>query len=132
MDSTQFEKRVRETLRNPAGQRSLSDHLRRLAPEITALREDGVDWAWIAEVLGSVREQPPRCTDHAIRTLWSRRGLVRTASGQADGQRVVTGPQAPAGHPAGNRREPSPLSRMLARQSRSKEFGRHGVGGDHE
>lgn len=125
MDRVFFEKRVRETLRNAAGQRGLSDHLRRLAPDIAALREDGVGWSWIAEILGAHRGEAERCTDHTIRTLWSRLDRYGTASGSAEGSQNTSNDL-----PARNAGEPTNvLLRMRARQNRSQSSDRSNGGG---
>src|SRR5690606_38431954 len=50
-----FRKLAKIRLRNAAGSRGLSSHVRVLSRDITTLRQLGAKWRWIASVLAEVR-----------------------------------------------------------------------------
>jgi len=52
---TQFRVQVEATMRNAVGTRTLSGHVRRLAPLIAAARADGIGWDWLAETVARAR-----------------------------------------------------------------------------
>jgi hypothetical protein len=73
-EASSFEERVIETLKNPQGQRRLTDHLRRLAEDIHCLVKDGVEWRWIADRIGKVRQSTASSAAYTatVRTTWAR------------------------------------------------------------
>lgn len=113
MDKEGFERRISETMYNAEGVRGPTDHLRRLVPEIEALRQDGVKWAWITRRLNAVRQDENALTAHKVRSYWSDSG--KRPGAQARPPRIAPGPPQPRLH----RAPLDPLEKAQVRQART-------------
>jgi hypothetical protein len=113
MDVLGFERRISETMHNAEGKRGPTDHLRRLAQEIEALRQDGVSWTWITRRLNAIRQDARPLTAHKVRSLWS-----GCKSGLAVGP-GSTRPSVPGTTTSPSRPGPDWLEKAQARQDRT-------------
>jgi hypothetical protein len=112
MDKEGFERCILATMHNAEGKRGPTDHLRRLAFEIEALRLDRVSWAWITRRLNVIRQDEVPLTAHKVRTYWS--DCKQRTAAQAS--------PAPIAPTVAQRPHPTPfnsLEKAQARQART-------------